>query len=117
MTQIKSIEIYKGYVEGADNTTSNCVSRTPFPQPTHAIALSPSSAVAKSEAIQTVAKCVFPPPPWNFGEILEQEFYSISTSWDIHDSAMADGCNIYNLFSNLVILQPMSMVMKRKYYY
>ena len=59
----------------------------------------------------------FLPHLWNFAEILEQEFYSISTSWDIHDSAMADGCNIYNLFSNLVILQPMSMVMKRKYYY
>lgn len=64
VTQIKSIEIFKGYAEGADNTstTSNCVSGTPVPQPTHAVALSPSPAVAKSEAIQTVSKCVFPSP-------------------------------------------------------
>lgn len=55
VTQIKSIEIFKGYTENVANTTSNCVSGAA------AVAVSPSTAIAKSEATQIVPKCVCPP--------------------------------------------------------
>ncbi|KIM45489.1 glycoside hydrolase family 16 protein [Hebeloma cylindrosporum] len=51
VTQIRSIEIFKGYSEVVGNATSDCVSGTSLvPQ----VALSPSSAIEKSGAVQTV---------------------------------------------------------------
>jgi len=47
----------------------------------------------------------FLPFPETLVKYLKQRFYSVYTfSWNIQDSAMADGCYRYNCFCNVVIL-------------
>ena len=115
MTQIKSIEIFKGYTEDVDDTSSDCVSGTSIPL----VALSPLPANAKSGAKQIVPKCVFSLPYLEtLLKYLKQQFYSAYTfSWNIQDSTLVDGCDTYNCFCNVVIPQQMSgMAMKGNCY-